>query len=88
MSERRTPVKQPKRGRYPYSPECVEEEFSEVRGSNLQAPTTWIVAKVEQTKTGSRNKVEFGTPGPVPAGGFGANAEDEDEGPDFSHLAS
>ena len=47
-----------------------------------------FVAKVEQTKTGSRNKVEFGTAGPVPAGGFGANAEDEDGGPDFSHLAS
>ena len=49
-----------------------------------------FVAKVEQTKTGSRNKVEFGTAGPVPAGGFGGNAEgdDEPEAPDFSHLAS
>jgi hypothetical protein len=36
-----------------------------------------FVAKVEQTKTGSRNKVEFGTAGPVPAGGFGDNAEDD-----------
>src|SRR5918993_3695103 len=49
-----------------------------------------FVAKVEQTKTGSRNKVEFGTAGPVPAGGFGGNAEggDEPEAPDSSHLAS
>jgi hypothetical protein len=49
-----------------------------------------FVAKVETTKTGSRNKVEFGTVGPVPAGGFGGNAEgdDEPEAPDFSHLAS
>src|SRR5215211_5930295 len=42
----------------------------------------------KKIKTGSRNKVEFGTAGPVPAGGFGANAEDEDEPPDFSGLAS
>jgi hypothetical protein len=49
-----------------------------------------FVAKVETTKTGSRNKVEFGTAGPVPAGGFGGNAEgdDEPEAPDFLHLAS
>ena len=33
-----------------------------------------LVAKVEQTKTGSRNKIEFGTAGPVPPGGFGDNA--------------
>ena len=33
-----------------------------------------FVAKVEQTKTGSRNKIEFGTAGPVPPGGFGDNA--------------
>ena len=33
-----------------------------------------FVAKVEETKTGSRNKVEFGTAGPVPSGGFGDNA--------------
>ena len=45
-----------------------------------------FVAKVEQTKTGSRNKVEFGTAGPVPAGGF--KGGDEPEAPDFSHLAS
>src|SRR5215212_11329473 len=44
------------------------------------------VAKVVQTKTGSRNKVEFGTAGPVPAGGF--RGGDEPEAPDFSHLAS
>ena len=49
-----------------------------------------FVAKVETTKTGSRNKVEFGMAGPVPAGGFGGNAEGDDEpkAPDFSHLAS
>jgi hypothetical protein len=47
-----------------------------------------FVAKVETTKTGSRNKVEFGTAGPVPAGGFGGNAEDDIEPPDFSGLAS
>ena len=33
-----------------------------------------LVAKVEQTKTGSRNKIEFGTAGPVPPDGFGDNA--------------
>ena len=33
-----------------------------------------FVAKVAQTKTGSRNKIEFGTAGPVPPGGFGDNA--------------
>jgi hypothetical protein len=45
-----------------------------------------FVARVEQTKTGSRNKVEFGTVGPVPPGGFG---DDEDlDPPDFSDLAS
>jgi hypothetical protein len=44
-----------------------------------------FVAKVEQTKTGSRNKVEFGTAGPVPPGGFG---DDEGDAPDFSDLAS
>ncbi len=47
-----------------------------------------FVAKVETTKTGSRNKVEFGTTGPVPAGGFGGNAEGDIEPPNFSHLAS
>lgn len=47
-----------------------------------------FVAKVEQTKTGSRNKVEFGTAGPVPAGGFGNDDADEIEPPDFSGLAS
>jgi hypothetical protein len=47
-----------------------------------------FVAKVETTKTGSRNKVEFGTAGPVPAGGFGGNAEGDVEPPDFSGLAS
>src|SRR5215213_9815006 len=40
------------------------------------------VAKVEQTKTGSRNKTEFGTAGPVPAGGF--DGGDDIEPPDFS----
>ena len=47
-----------------------------------------FVAKVEKTKTGSRNKLEHGTVGPVPPGGFGNDDVDEDEGPDFSHLAS
>jgi hypothetical protein len=47
-----------------------------------------FVAKVEKTKTGSRNKLEHGTVGPVPLGGFGNDDVDEDEGPDFSHLAS
>ena len=32
-----------------------------------------FVAKVDETKTGSRNKVEFGTTGPVPPHGFGEN---------------
>ena len=32
-----------------------------------------FVAKVEQTKTGSPNKIEFGTAGPVPPDGFGDN---------------
>jgi len=47
-----------------------------------------FVAKVETTKTGSRNKVEFGTTGPVPVGGFGSDEEDEMKPPDFSGLAS
>jgi hypothetical protein len=44
-----------------------------------------FVSKVEQTKTGSRNKIEFGTAGPVPPRGFG---DDEGNAPDFSDLAS
>jgi hypothetical protein len=44
------------------------------------------VAKVEQTKTGSRNKTEFGTAGPVPAGGFDGGGDVEPPG--FSSLAS
>ena len=36
-----------------------------------------FVAKVDETKTGSRNKVEFGTAGPVPPGGFGNEAGED-----------
>ena len=40
-----------------------------------------FMAKVEYTKTGSRNKVEFGTIGPLPR-----EAQTSEEDPDFSDL--
>ena len=38
-----------------------------------------FVAKVEKTKTGSRNKTEFGTAGPVPPEGFPPEVFGDDE---------
>ena|SRR5919112_6884133 len=65
---------------------CLGPDFHKKIKSKDDIVGKQYVAKVEQTKTGSRNKVEFGTAGPVPAGGF--RGSDEPEAPDFSHLAS
>jgi hypothetical protein len=53
---------------------CLGAGFHEKIKSLDEIVGKQFVAKVEQTKTGSRNKIEFGTTGPVPAGGFGDNA--------------
>jgi hypothetical protein len=46
---------------------CLGQGFSKKAKSPFNAIVGCrLMAKVEQTKTGSRNKVEFGTIGPVP----------------------
>jgi hypothetical protein len=52
---------------------CLGAGFHEKIKSLSDIVGKQFVAKVEQTKTGSRNKIEFGTTGPVPPGGFGDN---------------
>jgi hypothetical protein len=50
-----------------------------------------FVARVSQTRTGSRNKLEFGTVGPVPLERNGASVPDGDDagnGVDFSGISS
>ena len=62
---------------------CLGQGFSKKRRSPFDAIVGCrFMARVEQTKTGSRNKVEFGTIGPA----LSEADEDEDEGPDFSDL--
>jgi hypothetical protein len=64
---------------------CLGPDFhKKIKGMDAIVGKQYV-AKVEQTKTGSRNKTEFGTAGPVPAGGFDG---DDIEPPDFSSLAS
>jgi hypothetical protein len=49
---------------------CLGPDFHKKIKSEDDIVGKQYVAKVVQTKTGSRNKIEFGTAGPVPAGGF------------------
>jgi hypothetical protein len=65
---------------------CLGPDFhKKIKGMDAIVGKQYV-AKVEQTKTGSRNKTEFGTAGPVPAGGFDGGGDIEP--PDFSSLAS
>jgi hypothetical protein len=65
---------------------CLGPDFhKKIKGMDAIVGKQYV-AKVEQTKTGSRNKTEFGTAGPVPASGF--DGGDDIEPPDFSSLAS
>jgi len=64
---------------------CLGPDFhKKIKGMDAIVGKQYV-AKVEQTKTRSRNKTEFGTAGPVPAGGFDGG---DIEPPDFSSLAS
>ena len=58
---------------------CLGRDFHKKIKSLDDIVGKQFIGKVETTKTGSRNKVEFGTVGPV---------RDEPEAPDFSDLAS
>ena len=65
---------------------CLGPDFhKKIKGMDAIVGKQYV-AKVEQTKTGSRNKIEFGTAGPVLAGGF--DGGDDIEPSDFSSLAS
>ena len=69
---------------------CLGREFHKQSGVSLKSLVgKQFVAQVTQTRTGSRNKVEFGTVGPVlteeKRQAAGAN-KDDGEGVDFSDI--
>jgi hypothetical protein len=71
---------------------CLGRDFHKQPGVSLESLVgKQFVAQVTQTRTGSRNKVEFGTVGPVPSGpteekNQTADADKSDDGVDFSDL--
>jgi hypothetical protein len=68
---------------------CLGRDFHKQPGVSLESLVgKQFEAKVTQTRTGSRNKVEFGTIGPVPSEkdqASGSNGDDSD-GVDFSNI--
>ena len=71
---------------------CLGRNFHKQPGVSLESLVgKQFIAQVTQTRTGSRNKVEFGTVGPVPPeDGKGASVPDSDreDGVDFSDIPS
>jgi hypothetical protein len=69
---------------------CLGRDFHKQAGVSLESLVgKHFVAQVTQTRTGSRNKVEFGTVGPVPPEEKNRTADadnDEGDGVDFSGL--
>jgi hypothetical protein len=69
---------------------CLGRDFHKQAGVSLESLVgKHFVAQVTQTRTGSRNKVEFGTVGPVPPEEKNHTADadnDEGDGVDFSGL--
>ena len=72
---------------------CLGRDFHKRPGISLKSLVgKQFIAKVTQTRTGSRNKVEFGTIGPVPpenkSPATEPNVNDNDDDVDFSDLPS
>ena len=71
---------------------CLGRDFYKQPGVSLQSLVgKQFVAQVMQTRTGSRNKVEFGTIGPVPPEEKNAAQQSDDgahDGVDFSGIPS
>jgi hypothetical protein len=69
---------------------CLGRDFYKQPGVSLQSLVgKQFVAQVTQTRTGSRNKVEFGTIGPVPPEGKDKASKpesDDGDGVDFSNI--
>jgi hypothetical protein len=68
---------------------CLGRDFHKQAGVSLESVVgRQFVAKVTQTRTGSRNKVEFGTIGPVPPEEKPqtADASNEGDGVDSSDI--
>jgi hypothetical protein len=67
---------------------CLGRDFHKQTGVSLESLVgKQFVAQVTQTRTGSRNKVEFGTVGPVPTEEKNqASKPDGDNGVDFSDI--
>src|SRR5215204_4007605 len=70
---------------------CLGRDFHKQPGVSLESLVgKQFVAQVTQTRTGSRNKVEFGTVGPVPPEEKNqtadANHDDDGDGVDFSDI--
>src|SRR5918995_5745892 len=62
---------------------CLGRDFHKQRGVSLESLVgKQFVAQVTQTRTGSRNKVEFGTIGPVPPEEKNQAPKAEDNGSD------
>jgi hypothetical protein len=71
---------------------CLGRDFHKRPGVSLDSLVgTQFVAQVTQTRTGSRNKVEFGTIGPVPPEEKNPAQQPDDGGDDglsFSNIPS
>jgi hypothetical protein len=69
---------------------CLGRDFHKQAGVSLESLVgKQFVAQVTQTRTGSRNKVEFGTVGPVPPEEKNRTADvtnEDDDGVDFSEI--
>jgi hypothetical protein len=68
---------------------CLGREFHKQPGVSLDSLVgKRFMAQVTQTRTGSRNKVEFGTVGPVPPEEKETRGpdSDKDDGMDFSDI--
>jgi hypothetical protein len=69
---------------------CLGQDFHKRQGVSLESLVgKQFVGQVTQTKTGSRNKVEFGTIGPVPPESKNNTAvpsNDDGDGVDFPDL--
>jgi hypothetical protein len=68
---------------------CLGRDFHKQPGVSLESLVgKQFVAQVTQTRTGSRNKVEFGTIGPVPSEKDQASKPngDDGDGVDFSNI--
>src|SRR5215216_3789105 len=67
---------------------CLGRDFHKQAGVSLESVVgRQFVAKVTQTRTGSRNKVEFGTIGPVPPDEKNSDQQPDDgDGEDFSDI--